>query len=221
VLPPDQDHDTLVAGVEEVAQAIVGAMSDKEYLAWRSELGTIPRLNRVFEELGIHHEEHVVPSKVLASIEKKQKAAAKNATVAAESKKRKGQAGLKTLSKKHKIEATSIVSASPATSFASTSEEGLVEDTGGAQDAFAKGDVPVNLASAGGGGAEATKVAGEGTESLMGATMVSVEVVGAYVGDPFPDVLGETQALMHRRLPPMVVSLRFMLWRLQGQVHVA
>jgi hypothetical protein len=156
----------------------------------------------VFEELGIHHEEHVVPSKVLASIEKKQKAAAKNATVAAESKKRKGQAGLKTLSKKHKIEATSIVSASPATSFASTSEEGLVEDTGGAQDAFAKGDVPVNLASAGGGGAEATKVTGEGTESLMGATMVSVEVVGAYVGDPFPDVLGGDSSPDASKAPP-------------------
>jgi hypothetical protein len=33
VLPPDQDRDALVAGVEEVARAIVGAMSDKEYLA--------------------------------------------------------------------------------------------------------------------------------------------------------------------------------------------
>jgi hypothetical protein len=70
----------------------------------------MPRLNWVFEELGIHHGEHVVPSKVLASIEKKkQKAAVKNATVAAESKKRKVQAGSKTLSKKQKIEATSIV----------------------------------------------------------------------------------------------------------------
>jgi tRNA C32,U32 (ribose-2'-O)-methylase TrmJ len=91
VLPPDQDRDALVAGVEEVTRAIVGAMSDKEYLARRSESGTMPRLNRVFEELGIHHGEHVVPSKVLSSIEKKkQNAAVKNATVAAKSKKRKG-----------------------------------------------------------------------------------------------------------------------------------
>jgi tRNA C32,U32 (ribose-2'-O)-methylase TrmJ len=101
VLLADQDRDALVAGVEEVTRAIVGAMSDKEYLTRRSESGTMPRLNRVFEELGIHHEEHVVPPKVLASIEKKkQKAAAKIATVATESKKRKGQAGSKALSKK-------------------------------------------------------------------------------------------------------------------------
>jgi hypothetical protein len=32
VLPADQDHDALVVGVEEVTWAIVGAMSDKEYL---------------------------------------------------------------------------------------------------------------------------------------------------------------------------------------------
>jgi hypothetical protein len=48
-------------GVEEVTRAIVGAMSDKEYLTQRSESGTMPWLNQVFEELGIHHKEHVVP----------------------------------------------------------------------------------------------------------------------------------------------------------------
>ena len=59
------------------------------------------RLNRVFEELGIHHEEHKVPSKVLKSIEEKaKKAAAKNATAVVESKKRKGASGPKTISKK-------------------------------------------------------------------------------------------------------------------------
>jgi hypothetical protein len=48
----------------------------------------MPRPNKVLEELGIHHEEHKVPLKVLASIEeKKRKVAAKNVTVAAESKK--------------------------------------------------------------------------------------------------------------------------------------
>jgi hypothetical protein len=89
VLLADQVRDALVAGVEEVTWAIIGAMSDKEYLTRRSESGTMLRLNRVFEELGIHHEEHVVPPKVLASIEKKkkkkQKAATKNAIVAVES----------------------------------------------------------------------------------------------------------------------------------------
>jgi hypothetical protein len=193
VLPPDQDRDALVVGVEEVERAIVGAMSDKKYLIQRSESGTTPQLNRVFEELGIHHEEHVVPPKVLASIEKKkkQKAATKNATIVAESKKRKDQAGSKTLSKKQKIEATSVVSTSPAMSSASASEEGSVENTGGAQGAFARGDAPVSLASTRGGGAEATEVTAEGSESLMEATMVSVEAAGASVEDPFLDVLGE------------------------------
>jgi len=43
------------------------------------------RLNRVFAELGIHHEEDKVPSKVLKSNEEKaKKASAKNATAVAE-----------------------------------------------------------------------------------------------------------------------------------------
>jgi hypothetical protein len=145
----------------------------------------------VFEEMEIHHEEHVVPPKVLASIEKKkQKAAAKNATVAVESKKRKGQAGSKALSKKHKVVATSSASASPAISFASASKEGSVEDTGGAQDASTRGEALVDLASGGGGGAEAIEVTAEGTESLVEATMVSIEATGPSMEDPFPDVLG-------------------------------
>jgi hypothetical protein len=43
-------------------------MSNKEYLALRSIMGTMPHLNLVFEELGIYHKEHKVPAKVLKSI---------------------------------------------------------------------------------------------------------------------------------------------------------
>ena len=51
----------------------------------------MPWLNRVFEEFRIHHEEHDVPVKVHKSIEDKaRKAAAKNTTVVAEARKRKG-----------------------------------------------------------------------------------------------------------------------------------
>lgn len=61
----------------------------------------MPQLNRVFEELGIYHEEHKVPTKVLKSLEViARKAAAKNATVVAESKKRKGTSVTKLASKK-------------------------------------------------------------------------------------------------------------------------
>ncbi|XP_066333268.1 uncharacterized protein [Miscanthus floridulus] len=52
--------------------------------------GTMPRLNRVFEELRIVYREREVPTEVLASIDKKKKASVKNVTAEAESKKRKG-----------------------------------------------------------------------------------------------------------------------------------
>jgi hypothetical protein len=167
------------------------------------------RLNWVFEELGIHHEEHVVPPKVLASIEKKkQKATAKNATVAVESKKRKGQAGPKALSKNQKLVATSAASASPTTSSAFASEEGSVEDTGGAHDASTRGKALVDLASGGGVGAEATGVTLEGTESLVEATMVSVGAVSASVEDPFLDVLGGDSSPNASKVSPTVINPR-------------
>ena len=37
-------------------------MSDKEYLVRWAIIGMMPRLNRVFKEFGIHHEEHDVPA---------------------------------------------------------------------------------------------------------------------------------------------------------------
>lgn len=83
--------DEYVATIEEGAHDILGEMSDKEYLAWRAIRGMMPRLKNVFEELRMHHEEHMVPTKVLKSLEDKaKKAAAKNTTVVAEAKKRKG-----------------------------------------------------------------------------------------------------------------------------------
>lgn len=100
-LAAEDDSSTLVAGVEEVTEGIVGPMITKEYLSRRSEPGTMPRLNRAFEELGIHYENHKVPEKILASVTKKEtKALARNVTAAAESKKRKSQPRLKVVSKK-------------------------------------------------------------------------------------------------------------------------
>lgn len=70
----------------------------------------MPCLNRVFEELGIHHEEREVPTKVMKSLEDKaKKSTAKNTTMAAEVKKGKGTGGTKAISKKQKIGATSAV----------------------------------------------------------------------------------------------------------------
>jgi hypothetical protein len=89
-LPADQDRGTYVSEIEEATHVIAGKISDKEYLAQKSSVGMMSRLNQVFEELWIHHEEYVVPPEVILSIEEKKKVAAKNATAVAKSKKRKG-----------------------------------------------------------------------------------------------------------------------------------
>ena len=86
---------------EAGAREILGEMSNKEYLARRAIADTMPRLNRVFEEFGMHHEEHDVPAKVHKSLEDKaRKAAAKNMTATAEAKKRKGTGASKVISKR-------------------------------------------------------------------------------------------------------------------------
>ena len=65
--------------------------------------GTMPRLSRVFEEVGIIYREREVPAEVLASIEKKKKKAyTKNVIAEAESKKRKGAVGSRVPMKKKK-----------------------------------------------------------------------------------------------------------------------
>lgn len=51
-----QSTDDFVTTVEEEARDILSEMSDKEYLAWRDIAGMMPHLNRLIEELGIHHE---------------------------------------------------------------------------------------------------------------------------------------------------------------------
>jgi len=73
--------------VEVSARRIVGKISEKEYLQRKSALGTMPRFNRVFEELGVKYDDYVVPPDVLLSLEKKDSS---KAVSAAEAKKRKG-----------------------------------------------------------------------------------------------------------------------------------
>jgi len=62
----------------------------------------MPCLNRVFKELGIHHEEHKVLVKVSLE-DKEKKAIAKNTTAMAKVKKRIGAGWAKAVSKKQKI----------------------------------------------------------------------------------------------------------------------
>ena len=96
-------EDSFVSEVEEAAVGLVGKIFEREYTSRRAMAGTMPRLNRVFEELGIVYREREVPAEVLASIDKKKKKAfAKNVTVEAESKKRKGAAVARRLQKRRR-----------------------------------------------------------------------------------------------------------------------
>jgi hypothetical protein len=121
-LPASEDKEAFVVEVEEGACQIVGKMINKEYLARMVAGCTIPQLNRVLEELGIHHEEYDIPADVLTVIEeKKKKAAAKNTTVVAEAKKRKGTGASRVVSKKLKVSTTAETSAASAAPSASDS----------------------------------------------------------------------------------------------------
>jgi ABC-type Na+ efflux pump permease subunit len=114
-------------------------------------------LNRVLEEFGIHHEEYMVPPDVLAAIEeKKRKATAKNVTVVAELKKRKGMAGPKALAKNLKtstVVAIPTISSSVSSAHASASAgEGSADGTGEDRaDSVLEVDKPTFSAGAGGG----------------------------------------------------------------------
>ena len=50
--------EKLVRSTKAGAHEILGKMSDREYLMGWAITGAMPRLNRVFEEFRIHHEEH-------------------------------------------------------------------------------------------------------------------------------------------------------------------
>jgi hypothetical protein len=95
----------------------------------------MPRLNHVFEELGIHHEEHKVPAKVPKSLEDKaRKAATKNTTAVAKVKKRKGTGRAKAISKKLKVGA-----AAAAASTGSIEKMGVAEEEVGEMEASIAG----------------------------------------------------------------------------------
>jgi len=104
-------EDGFVSEVEEAAIGLVGKISEHEYTSRRAVVGTMPQLNRVFEEVGIVYREREVPTEVLASIEKKKKAFTKNVTAEAESKKRKGAAVTQALAKKKKKTGALVIAA--------------------------------------------------------------------------------------------------------------
>jgi hypothetical protein len=101
-IPEDETKESFLDRVEVSARRIVGKISEKEYLQRRSALGTMPRFNRVFEELGIEYEDYVIPPDVLLGLEKKKDSS--KAVALAESKKRRGGGAVKQLAKKRRAE---------------------------------------------------------------------------------------------------------------------
>jgi hypothetical protein len=140
----------------------------------------MPRLNRVLEQLRIHHEEHSIPPEVLATIEEKKKAAAKNATAAAESKKRKGIGASKVVAKKQKTSTVVVAfamsiafSASRSVRVSANAEEFSTENTSGG---------PIDIA------AEAEKA--DATEDIGGQRAEDMDRSKPSIANPMPSVLG-------------------------------
>jgi len=101
-LPEGETKESFLDRVEVSARRIVGKISEKEYLERKSALGTMPRFNRVFEELGIEYEDYVIPPDILLGLERKKDSS--KAVALAESKKREGGGAVKQLAKKRKAE---------------------------------------------------------------------------------------------------------------------
>jgi hypothetical protein len=102
-------------------------ISEKEYLQRKSALGTMPRFNRVFEELGIEYNDYVIPPDVLLGLEKKKDSS--KAVAAAESKKRKGGGAVKALAKKRKVEVPLETSVGSSSARSSAAESYSVDST--------------------------------------------------------------------------------------------
>jgi hypothetical protein len=103
----DETDEEFVSFMERFAPTIHGEISE-EYLSRRAIGGTMPRLNRVFEEM--------IPDKIFKYVEEKVAKATQTATMPAltawaEAKKRKAVGALKTISKKKKGAAAKVVDA--------------------------------------------------------------------------------------------------------------
>lgn len=128
VLKEGESKEAFVEEVEEGERQIVGKISDKEYLTRKVAGGMMPWLNHVLEELGIRHDEHVVPPEVLTSNEGKKNK--KKAMAAAESRKRRGGGTPKVAAKRVKITTTSPASAESSASASGSTAEASAADSG-------------------------------------------------------------------------------------------
>ena len=134
--------------MEVSARRIVGKISEKEYLQRISALGTMPRFNRIFEELGIEYNDYVIPPDVLLGLEKKKDSS--KAIAAAESKKRKGGGAMKQLAKKRKAEVLPEAPVESSSARSSAAESNSVDSapTEAAKDVPASGGLEVQVSRA-------------------------------------------------------------------------
>ena len=214
-------EDGFVSEVEEAAIGLVGKISEHEYTSRMAMAGTMPRLNRVFEEVGIVYREREVPAEVLASIEKKKKKAfAKNVTAEAESKKRKGAvvawAPVKKKKKSGALVIAPAVSSAGSAGVASASSEDVQTSSVLSVDVrVASGEdrgspvAPVcPVSGAGRPGASAAPA-----RSSHGAVSVSEQPEGS-AAEPMLDILGElcssseegAEAVLRHAPSPTVVA---------------
>ena len=124
-LPEGETKESFLGRVEVSARRIVGKISEKEYLQRKSALGTMPRFNRIFEELGIEYNDYVIPPDVLLGLEKKKDSP--RAVALAESKKRKGGGAVKQLAKKRKAEVLLEASMESSSARSSAAESNSVD----------------------------------------------------------------------------------------------
>ena len=67
----DETDEEFINEVEQSASKILREISKREYLSHHAISGTMPRLNRVFEEMKVKYGDHRVPKKILKSVEDK------------------------------------------------------------------------------------------------------------------------------------------------------
>ena len=161
-------------------------MSDREYLVHQAIAGTMPWLNRVFEEFRIHHEEHDVPMKVHKSIEdKERKAATKNVTIVVEARKRKGATMPKVITNMQKTRDASIAASADASAAASANDdEEVAENVGGASgSAAARTGGERSAASLDLGGDDLVDTALQGADGGLAADPSAMA--------PMPSILGD------------------------------
>jgi hypothetical protein len=193
-------EDSFVADVEEATVGLVSKIFEREYTSQRAVAGTMPWLNRIFEELGIVYREREVPVEVLASIDKKKKSSAKNITAEAESKKRKGAALVRAPTKKKKktgaLVITPAASSAGSAGVASADSEDVQSSSIPSRDVrvVSGGDngslgAPARSVRGARSGAERPKASAAPACSLRGAVS-GAEQPEASVANPMPDIFG-------------------------------